>query len=335
MSKTIEHWFHSKTLPWTAEIENFFDDKGYKTVEQLKFLKKEQWDELFAEEKDVVKFTADQVYNDYLHGQKVDLKKAASELHLKQAAPGNKTPAKRKAPHKDDGSSKKMASFGFTVKVIKTAQQKRNEKTARREQNAGEAISNNDGEDGGGDDGGDAGSTDEDDDIDDDNNRKLPALPPSDWRSCRCALSKDLNDPVPSDWKLAFDPSLLPEDKRPSKDVTDLEDTFGYYKAVGGCDKTTSDTELKSKVENELNNARRKMARFHQDRAETADANKYTKWKGKYDMLKRVRDHLCKEDDNGCLPNRVAYDERGEKLIDLMVEVSVVVVLSLLFPCNC
>lgn len=45
-------------------------------------MKKEQWqwDEmLFAAEKDVVKYTADQVYNDFLDG-KVDLKKAATEL---------------------------------------------------------------------------------------------------------------------------------------------------------------------------------------------------------------------------------------------------------------
>mmetsp|Transcript_5505 Transcript_5505/g.7699 ORF Transcript_5505/g.7699 Transcript_5505/m.7699 type:complete len:245 (+) Transcript_5505:798-1532(+) len=62
------------------------------------------------------------------------------------------------------------------------------------------------------------------------------------------------------------------------------------------------------------------MARFHQDRAETADANKYSKWKKKYDKIKRVKNELCTEDHNGCYPSRVAYDKKGEELIDLMVD---------------
>ena len=79
-----------------------------------------------------------------------------------------------------------------------------------------------------------------------------------------------------SDWKLVWDNSLLPPDKQPGKDVTDLEDTLGYYKAVG-CNKTTSDEALKTKVEEELKKARKKMTRFRQDRAATADTNKYNK----------------------------------------------------------
>ena len=336
-SAALEYWFRSQTLPWTDAIEDFLDEKGYETVEQLKFMKKEQWDELFADEKDVVKYTADQVYNDCLHEQKVDLKKAAAELHLKPAPPVNKTPAK-KARHRDDGSSKKMNAFGFSVTVIKTGKQKEKEKKERKRK-AGELLelSGDEGGDGGGDDGNkDVDNNDGDDSSDDDDNRKLPALPQSDWRSCRCALSQELNDPVPLDEKLIWDNSLLPSDKQPGKDVTDLEDTLGFYKAVG-CTKTTSDEAFKLKVEEEFKNAKQKMTSFHPDRAETADAAKYIKWKEKYDMIRRVRKELCKVDDNGCFPNRVAYDKKGEELIDLMNEVSVAMVhlLSLLIPCSC
>eukprot|EP00573_Skeletonema_grethae_P000713 CAMPEP_0201688904 /NCGR_PEP_ID=MMETSP0578-20130828/2576_1 /ASSEMBLY_ACC=CAM_ASM_000663 /TAXON_ID=267565 /ORGANISM="Skeletonema grethea, Strain CCMP 1804" /LENGTH=166 /DNA_ID=CAMNT_0048173377 /DNA_START=69 /DNA_END=569 /DNA_ORIENTATION=- len=125
----VEYWFRSKTLPWNDEIEDFLDDMGVETVEQLKFITKDQWDGLFSTEKKVVQLTAGMVYDKYLN-EAVDLKKCATELHLKPAAAASlkKTPAK-KAPHKDDGSSLKMDSFGFTVmKVIKTKEQKKQEK---------------------------------------------------------------------------------------------------------------------------------------------------------------------------------------------------------------
>jgi hypothetical protein len=326
MSDAVEYWFRSKTLPWSDEIEDFLDDKGFLTVEQLKFITKDQWDGLFSTSKYVVKQTAEKVYNDYLD-KEVDLKKCATELHLNLSPPVKKTPAK-KAPHKDDGSSKKMDSFGFTVKVIKTKDQKINEKKEReRKRRAEEQLERGAELSDGDEDDVVEMMLDNDDDEDDDDvdNRKLPALPPSDWRRCRCALSQHLNDPVSSDWKLVWDISLLPPDKQPGKDVTDLEDTLGYYKAVG-CNKTTSDEALKTKVEEELKKARQNMTRFHQDRVETADANKYSKWKEKFDKIKRVKKELCKKDDNGCYPNRFAYDRKGEALIELMLEVSVVVV---------
>lgn len=325
MSDAVEYWFRSMTLPWNQEIEDFLDDKGVETVEHLKLLTKDQWIGLFSTAKDIVKLTAEKVYNDYLD-EEIDLKKCATELHLKPA-PSVKNTAAKKAPHKDDGSSKKIDTFGFTVTVTKTKDQNINEKkirdrkrTAEEQLERGAELSDGDEEHVV------EMMVDNDDDEDgDDDNRKLPALPPSDWHCCRCALSQNLNDPVSSDWKLVWDNSLLPPDKQPGKDVTDLEDTLGYYKAVG-CNKTTSDEALKTKVEEELKKARKKMTRFHQDRAATADANKYSKWKKKYDKIKRVKDELCTEDDNGCYPSRVAYDEKGEELIDLMVEVSVVVV---------
>mmetsp|Transcript_5505 Transcript_5505/g.7701 ORF Transcript_5505/g.7701 Transcript_5505/m.7701 type:complete len:192 (+) Transcript_5505:28-603(+) len=129
MSDAVEYWFRSKTLPWNQEIEDFLDDKGVETVEQLKLLTKDQWIGLFSTAKDIVKLTAEKVYNDYLD-EEIDLKKCATELHLKPA-PSVKNTAEKKAPHKDDGSSKKMDTFGFTVTVTKTKDQKIKEKKIR------------------------------------------------------------------------------------------------------------------------------------------------------------------------------------------------------------
>ena len=287
----IEYWFRSNTLPWNDEIEDFLDDMGVETVEQLKFITKDQWDGLFSTEKKVVQLTAGMVYDKYLN-EAVDLKKCATELHLKPAAAASlkKTPAK-KAPHKDDGSSLKMDSFGFMVKVIKTKEQKKQEKKERnRKRKAEEQLEW----------GGDLSDDDEeevvmlrhndddeedDDDVDD---RKLPALPPSDWRLCRCALSQNLKDPTPFDLKLIWDTSLLPQGRQPGKNVKDLEDTHGYYEAVG-CNKTTSDAALEKKVAEALKEARKNTAKFHQDKAATADANKYEHWKDKYDKIRQVK----------------------------------------------
>ena len=191
-----------------------------------------------------------------------------------------------------------LDSLGFSVKVIKTSEQKKEEKKDReRKRRAEEQMER----------GAELSDdedvmvvdmmvdNDKDEDDDDVDDRKYPALPPSNWHLTRCALSQHLKDPVASDHKLAWDTSLLPPDKQPGKDVTDLEDTLGYYKAVG-CDKTTSDIALKKKVEEDSKVARKNMARYHQDRAQTADATKYNKWKKKFDKLKVVRDELCNEE---------------------------------------
>mmetsp|Transcript_2408 Transcript_2408/g.3396 ORF Transcript_2408/g.3396 Transcript_2408/m.3396 type:complete len:99 (-) Transcript_2408:772-1068(-) len=79
----IEYWFRSNTLPWNDEIEDFLDDMGVETVEQLKFITKDQWDGLFSTEKNVVKLTAQKVYKEYLD-EEVDLKKCAKTLHYLQ-----------------------------------------------------------------------------------------------------------------------------------------------------------------------------------------------------------------------------------------------------------
>ena len=127
MSDAIEHWFRSKTLPWNNEIADFLDDMGFEAVEQLKFITKDHWDALFSTQKYVVQQTAEKVYTDYLN-EDIDLKKCATELHLKPAPSAvQKTPAK-KARHRDDGTSAMLDSLGFSVKVIKTSEQKKKEK---------------------------------------------------------------------------------------------------------------------------------------------------------------------------------------------------------------
>lgn len=154
---------------------------------------------------------------------------------------------------------------------------------------------------------------------DDDDDVERPALPPSDWRALRCQLPQDLRDPVTADDKLIWDFDLLTEAQKPSGACANLEDIYGYYKVVG-CSKTTSDAELKEKVEKSIVEEKRKMARYHQDRSATANEQKYSKAKRKWEALKRCRNELCTSDDNGCFARRVNYDKKGEELVESMEE---------------
>lgn len=105
----------------------------------------------------------------------------------------------------------------------------------------------------------DGGDVDDDLEKDDDNDVEMAtdrrALPPSDWRACRCNGSQDLKNPTDTDIKLIWDMDLLLPEKA---DVKDLEDINGWYKLVD-CNKTTSDAELKEKIDKRIKHERKRM----------------------------------------------------------------------------
>ena len=75
-------------------------EDGVKCVEDLKYLKKKEWDDLFASERKVICRQAAHVYGVYLKGDP-DPKQCASELGLKQHSEESKetkeTPVNLKA----------------------------------------------------------------------------------------------------------------------------------------------------------------------------------------------------------------------------------------------
>lgn len=178
----------------------------------------------------------------------------------------------------------------------------------------------------------DGGDVDDDLEKDDDNDEEMatdrPALPPSDWRACRCNGSQDLKNPTDTDIKLIWDMDLLPE----KADVKDLEDINGWYKLVD-CNKTTSDAELKEKIDKRIKHERKRMIKYHQDRQQqgTADEKKYKKAKNNHDMLKRMQKEFCTKDDDGCFAGRVKYDKKGEELIERMEQVSFIEICAVAF----
>ena len=143
------------------------------------------------------------------------------------------------------------------------------------------------------------------------------ALPQSDWRALRCSMSADLKDAATTEEKMAWDMDLLPIEKRPK--TTDLEDVDGYYYALG-CDKTSSDEDIAKSYDQKKSRYRRGLVAWHEDKA-GADPVKYAKVKSKYDKLRRSFEELGDPDDDGCYAKRVAYDKRGEKLREEMLDV--------------
>ena len=79
----VKEWFSTYGLEWNGGIESTLMKIGVKCVEDLKYLEKKEWNDLFESKSGVLRLRAAQVYEEYLKGDP-DPKKCASELGLKQ-----------------------------------------------------------------------------------------------------------------------------------------------------------------------------------------------------------------------------------------------------------
>ena len=48
-STSVRQYFIGNGLPWTASTEEFLRDEGYETVELLKLMEQDEWNQLFAD----------------------------------------------------------------------------------------------------------------------------------------------------------------------------------------------------------------------------------------------------------------------------------------------
>jgi len=79
----VKEWFSKHCLEWNEDIESTLTEDGVKCVEHLKYLKKKEWDDLFASESKVTRRHSAHVYEEYLKGDP-DPKQCALELRLQQ-----------------------------------------------------------------------------------------------------------------------------------------------------------------------------------------------------------------------------------------------------------
>ena len=255
----LRQFFLKNGLPWTTSIEQSLDKDGYDTVELIKVMKEKEWSALFAKEKVAKQRLALSVFRD-LKDQPVNPSNCATEIPFSppdETTTHTPSPPKKKLKTKHNPHPVKsnnlpsVLAAGFTLKVIKTAEEKKAEREARK-----------------------LLAEDDDDDDDDDDNievvspsapvartsrksmapadivndtmgqvARFPALPPSDYRVGRCFLSVNLSDPATDDERLCWtlDNILLPKELHGK----DLEDYKGYYNVLG-CSKSSSDDEIKA-----------------------------------------------------------------------------------------
>ena len=284
-------------------------EDGVKCVEDLKYLKKKEWDDLFASESKVIRRRAAHVYGDYLKGDP-DPKQCASELGLKKHSKESKEAKEKPVSISKPGTIKAakdntlLLDAGFSRKVTQTGEEKSTEREKKRKAAALEAEavvvdddSSVDVTDAA------MGVEDDAEDEADDAATPRPALGPSDWRSGRCALSQNLVDPADDNEKSTWDNDLLPLCMQPNKNCHDLEDVDHHYKIIK-CSKTSSDSEVNERFKEKWNANKAEVLRYHPDKV-TADRGKYAAAKSLRDKLQAAKEVLCKKDEHGCYANRV------------------------------
>ena len=321
----VKEWLSKYGLKWNDSIERALIDIGVECVEDLKYLQKTEWDDLFQFASGIIRRRANQVYDEYLRGDP-DQKKCSVELGLKQLSALSDEPKEMCATISKPGiiragqGNKSLLDAGFTRKVTKTVDQKQTERERKRKaaELEAEVMGDSDSDH-------DLDIAHEDTDTAEDNAADietpiLPALGPSDWRAARCALSQELFDPANNDEKLKWDIDLLPVSMQPNKNCNDLEDVDGHYSIIE-CSKISSDYDVKESFNEKWRANKRKVLKFHPDKS-TADGQKYAKAKSVRDKLQAVKEVLCHKDADGCYRNRVSYDQKGEKLRQTMREVS-------------
>jgi len=142
----IKEWFSKHGLEWNEGIESTLMEDGVKCVEDLKYLKKKEWDDLFASESKVIRRRAAHVYGDYLKGDP-DPKQCASELGLKKHSKESKEAKEKPVSISKPGTIKAakdntlLLDAGFSRKVTQTGEEKSTEREKKRKAAALEAES--------------------------------------------------------------------------------------------------------------------------------------------------------------------------------------------------
>ena len=335
---SVERWFLSNSLPWSATLELKLIGFGVQCVEHLKEMTGHEWNALFVNEKIITQRVAKRVIAELNAEGEFSPKKCATQLGIVQVtAPlPSKATVVGKGRAKDDGTTKKIADMkweGFSVLKVKAEENKRrrlerkeeaeqvvNDAMRVEEHSSAEPPSNDCTSV---DDNATAEPRDSMDEEDEDTvfpepGASLLALPPSDWRATRCSLSKDLKDPATAEEMLAWDMDLLPELKK----AEHLEDHLKYYLALG-CTKVSSDADITA----EYKRARKKFSqialKYHPDKSnKKEDACKYERAHSKYERVVRAYAELGIPDENGQYAMRVSYDQKGEDLRYEMANVS-------------
>ena len=225
-----------------------------------------------------------------------------------------------KGRYKDDGTSKDLRTCpGYTVKIVTKEENKRRRLERKRaaedeiadvvnDASIGSHVGNSGNSSaaasasaaaGGNDNWGDEEGDDEDivPDPESEAGRGLLALPPSNWRDGRCALSTNLEDPATEDERLAWDNDIMPEGKR---NVNNLEDPDGYYEVLG-CDKTSSDDEVGQQLKRLKRQVKQKLLKYHEDKL-PRDASreekevakkKYSHYFAKHQLVTRAAEEIA------------------------------------------
>ena len=263
----------------------------------------------------------------------------------------------RRGRNTDDGTSFKLTAKGITVKYISKATKKRmrlatfaaaRAAVAEVMDDVGEGLHNllDDGLLGGAHSSGgargaedgldsvsvpDGGEADETGGVQDDNGDKEGMLESDEeedtegertprlrtWRDERCMLSKDLNDPAPSDERLTWDRDLVGLDDGGG----DLEDPDGYYKIMG-CSKSSSDDEIGRQHKRMRKKFRMIALKCHPDK--TKDTKRHARFlraDAIWSCVQRAMSVLGEVDESGCYALRVKYDRAGEMRRNMMEEV--------------
>lgn len=324
----VQRWFENHGLPFTNRIAKMLDDEGVQFVEQLKILGSSKFDELFANEKNIIKTQAQLAFKELGGKKSFDFANIATSIPLDTpTAPPSKKPktssnSKNSIRHNGHRSVLDCGS-SFTRKVIKTKEEKQRERMERQQkaEEKNTAVINI--VDGTNDVAAMPSGSREPSNITNgvNNNESSTSTPTlllgdADYRAERCFLASTLNDPAGVSEKTCWEAhmDLLPADKR----CADLEDPKGYYKLLG-CNKKSSTKDI-DKAYHEQSKLFKEVARTnHPDKTNDKDKiSEYQAANAKYEEVKEAYQVIgTSNEDGSAYPDRVNYDRTGEVLRDL------------------